>query len=119
MTVLVADPVRWDIEFRCFCLDGRVRTLSPYLQSGVHAKHDGYEVSQVERDEATQLAESVLAAVGAATPRAVAVDVGQITGQGWAVVEANAAWGSGIYGCDPDSALSVIRHATGQSKQEG
>ena len=112
MTVLVADPVQWDFEFRCFCLDGRVRTLSPYLRSGVHAKHDDYEATQDEREEAVKFAESVLVAVDAVTPRAVVVDVGQIAGQGWAVVEANAAWGSGIYGCDPDSVLDVIRHAT-------
>ncbi|MES2792871.1 MAG: ATP-grasp domain-containing protein, partial [Planctomycetota bacterium] len=28
MAVLVADPVPWESEFRCFCLDGKVLTLS-------------------------------------------------------------------------------------------
>lgn len=42
----------------------------------------------------------------------VVLDIGTISGRGWAVVEANAAWGSGIYGCDPMEVLGVIRHAT-------
>lgn len=32
-------------------------------------------------------------------------------GRGWAVVEQNAAWGSGIYGCDPEEVLEVLRFA--------
>ena len=34
MTVLVAEPVKWETEFRCFALDGTVSTLSPYLRNG-------------------------------------------------------------------------------------
>ncbi len=119
MTVLVADPVQWEFEFRCFCLDGRVRTLSPYLRLGVLAKDDDFRATQDEQDEAIRFAESVLASANAVTPRAVVVDVGQIAGQGWAVVEANAAWGAGIYGCDPGSVLDVIRHATVQPEKDG
>lgn len=44
-------------------------------------------------------------------PRAAVIDVGVIAGRGWAVVEQNAAWGSGIYGCDPQQVLEVLRHA--------
>lgn len=112
MTVLVAAPVQWYVEFRCFCLDRRVLAISPYLRSGVHAKHDDYESTHVERNEAILFAERILVVVDAITPRAIVVDVGRIADQGWAVVEANAAWGSGIYGCDPDAVLDVIRHAT-------
>ena len=32
--VLVAEPVRWEVEFRCFVLDRRVVTLSAYLRDG-------------------------------------------------------------------------------------
>ncbi len=65
-----------------------------------------------ERREATQFAEMVLRSDGERLTRAVVLDVGQIAGRGWAVVEANAAWGAGIYGCAPEAALDVIRHAT-------
>lgn len=112
MTVLVAEPVQWEVEFRCFCLDGKVRTLSPYLRAGVLAKHGGYAASLDELQAVTAFAEQVLAAASGTTPRALVLDVGQITGRGWAVVEANSAWGAGIYGCDPEAVLDVIRHAT-------
>jgi hypothetical protein len=112
MTVLVAEPVEWETEFRCFALDGTVSTLSPYLRSGQHAKRDGYSATDAELNEARQFAEAVLGEPSNTTPRAVVIDVGRISGKGWAVVEANGAWGSGIYGCDPELVLDVIRHAT-------
>jgi hypothetical protein len=42
-------------------------------------------------------------------PRATVLDIGVI--QGWAVVELNAAWGAGIYGCNPEAVLDVVRYA--------
>lgn len=117
--VLVSEPVQWESEFRCFCLDGKVKTVSPYLRSGIHAKLSNYEASKAELQAATTFAEAVLAATHPMTPGAVVLDVGQMADRGWAVVEANGAWGSGIYGCDPEEVLDVIRHATVQPKQEG
>ena len=119
MSVLVAEPVQWESEFRCFCLNGKVMTLSPYLRSGVHAQNTDYQATDNELCAATEFAEQVLAATLDFSPRAVVIDVGQIAGLGWAVVEANAAWGSGIYGCDPNLVLDVIRHATIQPEQKG
>jgi hypothetical protein len=119
MAVLVAEPVEWESEFRCFCLDGRVVTLSPYLRSGTHAKASDYSASDLELQEAGDFAEKVLVSTQSITPRAIVIDVGQLTGKGWAVVEANAAWGSGIYGCDPNLVLDVIRYATIQPEQKG
>ena len=45
-------------------------------------------------------------------PSAVALDVGTIVGRGWAVVEANPCWGSGVYGCDPAGVLRAARRAS-------
>ncbi|MFE2541792.1 ATP-grasp domain-containing protein [Actinacidiphila glaucinigra] len=39
------------------------------------------------------------------------LDVAPLTGDGWAVVEANAAWASGHYACDADAALDVVLRA--------
>lgn len=119
MAVLVADPVQWTVEYRCFCLDGRVRTLSPYVRSGVHARTTEYFASNEELEAATEFAAKVLSVTRDFTPRAIVIDVGRIADVGWAVVEANAAWGSGIYGCDPDIVLDVIRHATIREPHEG
>ncbi|MDB4778230.1 ATP-grasp domain-containing protein [bacterium] len=114
-SVLIAEPVKWESEFRCFCLDGRVKTISPYLQSGLHAKVNDYQAEAQELEAATSFAETVLEATRTITPNAIVLDVGQIVDKGWAVVEANGAWGSGIYGCDPNAVLDVIRHATANS----
>jgi ATP-grasp domain, R2K clade family 2 len=119
MPVLVADPVRWESEFRCFCLDRKVVTVSPYLRSGTPAKETGYDATALELTDASKFAEDVLDAAHEFTPRAVVIDVGLIVNSGWAVVEANGAWGSGIYGCDPNFVLDVIRHATLQPDQKG
>ncbi|GAB5440562.1 MAG: hypothetical protein Fues2KO_09110 [Fuerstiella sp.] len=119
MPVLISEPVQWETEFRCFCLDRKVETLSPYLRSGTHAKLSDYEASKAELQAAASFAEAVLAAADSMTPGAVVVDVGKIVGKGWSVVEANGAWGAGIYGCDPEGVLDVIRYATVQPKQEG
>lgn len=43
-----------------------------------------------------------------AVPLGVVLNVGIIEGRGWAIVEANAAWGSGIYGCDPSAVLPAL-----------
>ena len=111
MPVLVAEPVNWEVEFRCFVLDGFVRTLSVYLRNGELVKLDGYSTSENELEEARHFVEAVLEDPRVDVPRAVVLDVGKISGRGWAVVEANAAWGSGIYGCNPDEVLEVVRHA--------
>lgn len=111
-TVLIAEPVTWLSEFRCFCHNGKVNTISPYLREGELAKHSGFQADPTELRQATEFAEQVLAVTRSTTPDAIVIDVGQIKNRGWAVVEANGAWGSGIYGCDPSEVLDVIRHAT-------
>lgn len=39
------------------------------------------------------------------------VDVGSIEGRGWAVVEANPAWGSGVCSCDVAGVLRTLEAA--------
>ena len=36
------------------------------------------------------------------------IDVGIIPKLGWAIIESNQAWASGIYGCEPTEALKVM-----------
>jgi hypothetical protein len=56
-------------------------------------------------------ARTLLADAQVAVPPAFVLDVGNIARRGWAVVEANSAWGAGIYGCDPAQVLRVLRRA--------
>lgn len=105
--VLVSDIVTFAVEYRLFLLDGEVRTGSRYLTEG--------ELDVVPLDEDARRAEVLAFAEGLVSqhlPSAVVVDVGLLAeGPEWAVVEANAAWASGHYACDPDAALDVVLHA--------
>lgn len=112
MTVLLAEPVTWKNEYRCFVLDGSVVALSPYVVDGELAEATGFMASDEELAAARSFAQTVAADRAANVPAAVAIDVGFIEGRGWAVVVANGAWGSGIYGFDPDAVLDVLKRAT-------
>lgn len=109
--VLVAEIVRWEVEFRCFVLDRQPATLSIYLRGGELQRTHGFAATASELAEADSMVRAVLADDRVDLPRAAVLDVGVIAGRGWAVVEQNAAWGSGIYGCDPMRVLEVLRHA--------
>jgi hypothetical protein len=111
--VLISTPVNWTVEYRCFVADGQVHTCSPYWRNGLLAQaEDGaWPAPPAERDAALAFAHTRLADPQVAVPPAFVLDVGIITGRGWAVVEANSAWGAGIYGCDPSQVLRVLRRA--------
>ncbi len=110
--VIVAEPVHWDLEFRCFALDRRILTWSLYAVDGeLCDEEEPPLVSSAEADAMLLLAAAVLADERVALPRAIVLDVGHIRSRGWGVVEANAAWGAGIYNCDPDAVLDVLMHA--------
>jgi len=111
LPVLLAEPVGFEFEYRCFVKDRTVQTLSPYLHKGRLSKLDDYQAPAEEMQAALQFAEQVLADSDVDLPQAVVLDVGHIKDRGWAVVEANAAWGSGLYGCDPVKVLEVLRCA--------
>jgi hypothetical protein len=109
--VLVSQVVDWEIEFRCFVLEGKVATYSPYLRHGelAQGKDGDWLAAPQEIDGALQFISEVLADSQVELPPSIVVDVGRITGSGWAVIEANPSWGAGIYGCDADQVLDVIR----------
>ncbi|MBC7820124.1 MAG: ATP-grasp domain-containing protein [Planctomycetaceae bacterium] len=107
--VLVAEVVRWEKEFRCFVLDRELRTFSVYLRNGKLQRDNEFESSAIEDAEVSSFVGALLADPRVELPRAIVIDVGMIEGRGWAVVELNAAWGSGTYGCDPDVVLDVLR----------
>jgi len=109
--VLIAEPVTWEVEFRSFVLDRAVLTISPYWRAGQLAQTPEGEWADARTGEALEFASRVVADRAFDLPPAVALDVGIIQGRGWAVIEANAAWGSGIYGCDPAQVLKAVRRS--------
>jgi hypothetical protein len=109
--VLVSEVVTWEKEFRCFVLDRQLRTCSVYLRNGELQRANDFAASDEELAEVTAFVNAVLADGRVDFPRTAVLDVGVIAGRGWAVVEQNAAWSSGLYGCDPAEVLAVLRHA--------
>ncbi len=117
--VLVAEVVTWQKEFRCFILDRQIRTVSVYLRDGVlqrdspeeRLRQRNFAATESELAEVESFVRKILTDTRIDLPRTAVLDVGVIANRGWAVVEQNAAWGSGIYGCDPVRVLEVLRYA--------
>ncbi len=97
--VLVSDVVIYDGEVRCWVLDGKVVTAATYE-------------GEADLDQARAFAEAV--ARHPAIPPVCVLDVGEVFNRGWAVIEANAAWGAGLNGCDAAAAARCIARASGQ-----
>ena len=110
--VLVAEVVAWEKEFRCFVLDRQIRTISVYLRGGELQCERDFAASESELAEVESFVRKILADDRIPLTRTAVLDVGVIAERGWAVVEQNAAWGSGIYGCDPVQVLEVLRYAS-------
>ena len=111
--VLVSEIVEWEVEYRCFVLDGRVETVSSYWRGDASTRDEQgfYPAPSDELAAARAFAAHIVKekARGFDGMGAV-VDVGRIRDFGWAVVEANPAYGAGLYGCDPERVLHVIAH---------
>lgn len=109
--VLVSDVVEWVIEFRCFIRDGVLAASSPYVRGeGLAQDQEGRWTASDEEDAGFQrFVEDFLQTVDLVLPPAFVLDVGLIAGRGWAVVEANTAWGAGICGADPSAVLETLR----------
>ncbi|WP_457513889.1 ATP-grasp domain-containing protein [Streptomyces sp. TE33382] len=103
--VLISDVVEFAAEYRLYLLDGEVHTGSQYALRG------RLSLGPLNKDAAAFGAE-LLAECGDTLPSAIVVDVGTVNGT-WSVIEANAAWASGMYRADPQRALDVVLQAAG------
>lgn len=109
--VLISEIVQWEKEFRCFILNRMLKTFSVYLREGVLQRDNHFAHSPQVEAALVEFVGEILADETIDLPQAAVVDVGVICDRSWAVVEQNAAWGAGIYGCDPTQVLEVLRHA--------
>lgn len=106
---LVSEPVEWSAEYRYFVLNGNVIASSQYLALG-RAVWRGANGEGAPGGSA--LAEGACAALGAACPPALVVDVGRIEDRGWAVVEFNPIWSAGLLAASAECVLPALRRAT-------
>lgn len=110
--VLVSEPVDFDLEYRCF-VNGSVRTWSNYIMFDHVAEPRFWDmVPTNEGSTPSDLVNSFLYDASVHNWDIITVpsviDVGRIKGKGWAIIETNQAWASGLYGCDPLAALQVM-----------
>jgi hypothetical protein len=95
--LLVSEILELEAEARAWVLDGEVVSIACY---------DGDE----ELGPASALASA--AAHEPVVPSPCVIDVGLTRDRGWIVIEANAAWGSGLNGCEARAAARCIARAT-------
>lgn len=107
---LVSDVVEWSSEIRLFVLDGKPVTGSFYSVSGVPVFT---ELNAEVWKDVDYLFFNLREQVSREELRATVIDVGYIKDRGLAVIEANPAWASGLYACDPYKAFEVIRESCG------
>lgn len=94
--LLVSEPVEFEAEVRVFVYDRKVLDCSAYQ-------------GEADLEAAAAFASEVVKTEG--LPFGYVVDLGKLS-QGWAVVEFNPAWASGLNGCDADKVLPAIAAAT-------
>ncbi len=105
--ILVSEVVSFEVEYRCHVLDGKILAAEFY-------RFVGERDEEATRNAAIAFAEEVLCTQAENLPSSVVLDVGIIEGRGWAVVEANQTYASGIYGdIDAHDLLPAVLRAAG------
>lgn len=107
--VLISEIVRWEWEFRFFVREGQILTGSIYARDGKVAGMNETPLSRYT--DASLFAADVVDETRDLLPPACVLDVGFIPLRGWAVVELNAVYASGLYGCHPGQALEAVAGA--------
>ncbi len=95
--LLVSEIVDLDAEARSWVLDGDVLSIACY---------------EGDADLGAARALATAAARETEVPSPCVIDVGLTRDRGWIVVEANAAWGAGLNGCEAIAAARCIARAT-------
>jgi hypothetical protein len=110
--VLVSEPVEFTLEYRCFVEMNRVRTWSNYIYNGHIADPKLWEAVPANAECLPhEFVQDMLYWEDGVDTVPSVVDVGYIPGKGWAIIETNQAWASGLYGCDPERALKVMEQS--------
>jgi hypothetical protein len=111
--VLLAEPVEWSAEYRCFIREGEVAAWSPYISFGrpVWKPFGQGTLSAQAPANLLSFCKRLFSRSGVSFPPAFVMDIGVIDDRGWAVVEFNPVWCSSVLGADPRKVLAVLERA--------
>jgi len=110
------DDAQCRMEDRIPLLHSKSKGRDPFssLLAGwpIGEAEDGtWSATDEELATAKEFSERVLADASVEIPTAVVMDVGIMANGNWAVIESNAAFSSGMYGCDAEKVLPLLLHA--------
>lgn len=105
ITIFTSEVVEWELEVRCFVLNNEIKTYSSYWRNNAF---DTNPLSEWEQKDLFEFFGRFITKYAETLPKAIVLDFGIIKGKGWALIEANPAWCSGLYACDAEKALEVI-----------
>jgi hypothetical protein len=119
LPVLLSEPVEWSAEFRCFILERQIAAWSPYISFGRPCWKPFGKRTLADRAPVGVAAfcQRLFRKSGVQFPPAFVMDVGLIDDRGWAVVEFNPVWCSGLLGADPGKVLPVLERACHDARQ--
>ena len=103
--VYTSNVVEWNCEVRTFIQDYEIKTQSTYLKNGKYFIDSNIPI---DKDGFVTFVNEFLNDSKIKLPKAIVVDFGYIKDLGWALIEANPVYSSGIYACDPEKVLEVI-----------
>lgn len=107
--ILVAGPVEWTSEFRCFICEGQIKAWSPYLSFGRPVWKP--RCAGATPGSIVSICNRLISAMDGRLPPAFVVDIGVLEDGRWAVVEFNPVWCASILGADPARVLKVVQRA--------
>lgn len=109
---LVSDVVNFDLEYRCFVSSLAVYTWSNYVcHEHIADPKYWYMVPADMILHPNECVQNLIAQHPELGTVPSVIDIGRIPGVGWSIIETNPCWASGLYGCDPTSALLVMAKA--------
>lgn len=118
LQVISSEPVLWELEFRCIIVDREVLTYSQYMKHRQLAELEpGGEPDSIT-DGLFAFLSTLLNDEDVEMPSTLVLDVGRIWERGWAVIEANPVWGSGLYKCDAEKAFTAIQKSCRSTKSQ-
>jgi ATP-grasp domain, R2K clade family 2 len=116
--ILASEPVEWSAEFRCFIVERQIAAWSRYVSFGRPVWKPFTTTSEPNVPKTVRaFCNRLLSRPGIEFPPAFVMDIGMIDDRGWAVVEFNPAWCSGLLGADPHRVLAVLDRACQNASQ--